>query len=578
MSSDGRTGSPTICLNMIVRNESHIVREVLDAVSSYITSWVIVDTGSTDGTQDVIRNHMAGLGIPGELHERPWRDFGHNRTEALRLAQGNADYIWVIDADDTIDGTIEFTDLTADAYRLRFQGQVSYWRRQLFRDGVPWRYVGVVHEHAVCDDAFVEKRLEGDYFVHSRRLGARNADPEKYARDRDLLLAEVERNPDDTRSIFYLAQSYFDLGQFAEARKWYMLRAQRGGWGEEVYYAMYRVAVSTARLGAPWAAVMDAYLRAWEFRPTRAEPLHAIASQCRKDRRYALCYLFAEQAARIPLPEQDSLFVSRDIYAWRALDEQAISAYWVGKRTESFHLCRKLLARHDLPSRDRRRIGVNRDFAVPALTDAASAYRPEFADIPLGDQSTNAAVTVCLVAGPDRAITEQTLNSFLHSCIDVARVGRFLVIDAGLSAEDREIVRTRYPCVDIHGMQLDDDPDVRLAQIRREVRGRFWLHLGQGWRFFAAEKFIGRLTTVLDTEPRVVQVGINFQDALSLTAASAEESGARRTPDNDRYVITHALSRGPAMFDTGRFDRAGGAELEAATLDEVLCISRSPGP
>ena len=52
---------------------------------------------------------MAGLGIHGELHERPWRDFGHNRSEALTLAQGRGDYIWVIDADDILVGTPDFT-------------------------------------------------------------------------------------------------------------------------------------------------------------------------------------------------------------------------------------------------------------------------------------------------------------------------------------------------------------------------------------------------------------------------------------------------------------------------------------
>ena len=102
--SEAVSTRPAICLNMIVRNEAHIVHEVLDAVASCITSWVIVDTGSDDGTQDVIRKHMAGLGIPGELHERPWRNYGHNRSEALRLAQGHGDYIWVMDADDTVMG------------------------------------------------------------------------------------------------------------------------------------------------------------------------------------------------------------------------------------------------------------------------------------------------------------------------------------------------------------------------------------------------------------------------------------------------------------------------------------------
>ena len=90
------------------------------SVAPYITSWVIVDTGSDDGTQDVIRSHMASLGIPGELHERPWRNFGHNRSEALTLAQGHGDYIWVMDADDTVVGTPDFGGLSADVYNMRY--------------------------------------------------------------------------------------------------------------------------------------------------------------------------------------------------------------------------------------------------------------------------------------------------------------------------------------------------------------------------------------------------------------------------------------------------------------------------
>ena len=65
--------------------------------------------------------------------------------------------------------------------------------------------------------------------------------------------------------------------------------------------------------------------------------------------RYQLGYLFAERAAQIPLPEEDILFVRADVYAWRATDEQAVCASWIGKHAEAFTLCRRLLARPDIP-------------------------------------------------------------------------------------------------------------------------------------------------------------------------------------------------------------------------------------
>ena len=135
------------------------------------------------------------------------------------------------------------------------------------------RWVGVTHEYATWDDSCVEVRLEGEYHIEARCLGARKVSGQKFAQDRDLLLAEVERNPEDARSVFYLALSYRSLGDFVNARKWFARRAEMGGWDEEVYYAMYEVAVLMSLLGAPWPDVQDAYLRAWEFRPTRAEPL-----------------------------------------------------------------------------------------------------------------------------------------------------------------------------------------------------------------------------------------------------------------------------------------------------------------
>jgi glycosyltransferase involved in cell wall biosynthesis len=572
------TARPTICLNMIVRNEAHIVAEVLETVAPYITSWVIVDTGSQDGTQNLIRRQMAALAIPGELHDRPWHNFGHNRSEALSLAQGHGDYIWVIDADDLLRGTPDFGRLGADVYQLRHGADFTYWRRQLFRNGMGWHYKGVVHEYPDCVGRWTEARLDGDYYIESRRLGARSRDPQKYALDAELLLAEVQRNPEDARSVFYLAQSYYDFGDFAKARDWYARRAEMGGWDEEVYLAVFRLAQAMSQLDAHWPDVQHTYLRAFESRPTRAEPLHAIAHRYRSDKRYRLGYLFAERAAQIPLPDEDTLFVGGDVYAWRAADEQAVCASWIGKHAEAFTLWRRLLARPDIPEADRHRIAGNRDVCVPAMLKAATAY-PDTVAQTRTDGPRNAEVTISLIAGAERHTTEQTLNSFLHCCPDLPPASRFLVLLSGLGAADRAHLQQRYPFLEFSELSefnAAEPPESRLAQIRDLIGGRFWLHLGEGWRFFAPESLITRLTAVLHAEPDVFQVAINFTDADKLTGAVATEDAARRTAGAGRYVLTDQPARGPAMFDTTRPTRT--TRPCTASLDEVLCIAAvAPG-
>jgi tetratricopeptide (TPR) repeat protein len=297
------------------------------------------------------------------LHERPWHNFGHNRSEAIALAQGQADYIWVMDADDVLEGEVDFAGLDADAYSMQFRDGTHYWRLQLFRDGLPWRYAGVLHEVAACDTPHRQERLEGNYHIHSRRLGSRNLDPLKYARDADILLAEVQRNPEDARSVFYLAQSYRDAGNNEQALKWYKRRAEMAGWQEEVYCALFEAARAMEHLGLPWPDVQDAYVRAWNYRPTRAEPLYAIAHRCRVDGDYSTGYQFATQAASLLLPAEDLLFVDNSVYHWRALDEAAVCASWLGWWEETFDHCQVILARDDIPAEDQQRIVSNLELA-----------------------------------------------------------------------------------------------------------------------------------------------------------------------------------------------------------------------
>src|SRR5580658_5577257 len=135
----------TVCLNMIVKNEKPVIGRCIDSVRPIIDYWVIVDTGSIDGTQDIIRQQLSDL--PGELHERPWRDFAFNRSEALTLARPHADYSLIIDADDALEipPGFELPELDADSYMIDIRDtSIRYQRTQLVRNTLPWRYEGVL--------------------------------------------------------------------------------------------------------------------------------------------------------------------------------------------------------------------------------------------------------------------------------------------------------------------------------------------------------------------------------------------------------------------------------------------------
>src|SRR5688572_11659840 len=143
-----------ICLSMIVKNEAHVMRRCIASVRPFIDAWVIVDTGSSDGTQELIRELLHD--VPGELIERPWVNFAHNRSEALTYARSRADYVLLIDADEALEVGEGFAlpRLTADSYDFEVHyGGVSYLRKQLVRAALPWAYQGVLHEYISCEQA-----------------------------------------------------------------------------------------------------------------------------------------------------------------------------------------------------------------------------------------------------------------------------------------------------------------------------------------------------------------------------------------------------------------------------------------
>jgi len=375
---------PSVCLVMIVKNESKVIKRCIDSVKNYIDYWVIVDTGSTDGTQEIIKGIMSGYNIPGELHERPWVDFGHNRTESLKYSKGKADYRLIIDADDILfveDESINpFQNLEADSYKVKIRlGTLTYFRTQIVKGNQEWKYVGVLHEYLsgppdikVTEDFIEGAEMQASVSGHTREIKGKT----KYYNDglifeKALITTPKEELPIDLerRYVFYMAQSYRDAGMNERALEGYQRRVDLGGWAEEVYISKYWIANLKQKMGKPDEEIIDSYLQAWEYRPNRIESLYHLIKFLGTRKRYALAFALASIGMKTG-PCSDILFVEEEVWRWRMPDEYAVLCFYNGNAKEAYKTTKVLMESqffNTISQVDQDRIKKNMEFYEQAL-------------------------------------------------------------------------------------------------------------------------------------------------------------------------------------------------------------------
>ena len=347
----------TLCAALIVKDEDAVISRCLNSLKPFIDHWVICDTGSTDLTKETIKEELSG--IPGDLHEVPWVDFGHNRTELLRLAQGKADYVLLIDADEVLlvhDENFK-RKLDLDSYLVKFEGDLEWRQKKLIKNDISWRYEGVTHEYITSDQDKAFGPIDSISLNHfcdgSRR-------PEKFEEDIRLLRGGLKNEPDNERYWFYLAQSLFDLGRYKKASRAYEKRIKLGGWGEEVYYSALKKALCSKEI-SPHFPIKE-LLQAHEFRPSRLEAIYEIIKHLREEGLYNVAYTLGKEEINKP-DSEDVLFIDRTISNYKLKDELAVCSYWVGEYAESLRLNEELLINKAVPEFEKARILDNKKFA-----------------------------------------------------------------------------------------------------------------------------------------------------------------------------------------------------------------------
>lgn len=325
-------------LAMIVKNEAHGILTTLETFRPFIDRWTVLDTGSTDGTQEIIQRTLAE--IPGELHEAPFVDFSTSRNHALKLHGARTTFVVMPDSDDRLIGGASLREFLAahrenqaqghEAYQTHIRrGELSYFLPLVMRTKAAWRYTGRVHECAGRPGSPPATiRIPNVTITQDQAPTSLAASKARWERDLVMLRADAEADPKNSRIAFYLAQTLDCLGHTEEALAEYQRRIDLGGWAEETFEAKLRRGRMLERLDR-WPDALVAYLDAHAFDASRAEPLYAIADYYyRRHDNLPMTFLFARRAAEMPKPGA-TLFVDQDVYDWKAAHLCAIAGYYL---------------------------------------------------------------------------------------------------------------------------------------------------------------------------------------------------------------------------------------------------------
>jgi hypothetical protein len=323
---------------MIVKNEEAVIERALRSARPFISTWTIVDTGSTDATKEIVQRILGD--IPGLLVDRPWVDFGVNRSEALDLCKDRMDWAIMLDADDTLEGVVppahvwDTPGIDGLLMTLHHE-QMRHERVQVLRVGAGWMYKGAIHEMAVLRSGSAAKvaRLPPETYMITRCEGSRSRDPLKYKKDAETLLG-VWNEEKDPRTLYYLAQSYRDAAMKPEAIERYKEYLDLSdATVQEKYLAMVSLLTliddPVERTALVWAAM--------DLVPTRLEAPYAYLSRWREEgRRMGLQQFAIASVLKGRKPAEGDVYTNQLIYDWGLDNELMGVAAEVGKWSDVY--------------------------------------------------------------------------------------------------------------------------------------------------------------------------------------------------------------------------------------------------
>lgn len=331
---------PKVCVALMVKNEHERILNTLESVFGLAHEVFLYDTGSTDGTLDIIDAWSKETKIPvyKKFIEGEWdKNFARQRNILLDWIDNEftGDFILLLDANDEIQNKQSLKNwlkyqhnnpTSATSYHVHqrwFQGNnIDYWNVRIIKPRSGWRYIRRCHECLVqngvlnYDQNYEHDNAPEDVLWYQDRSFDQYKTNARLDNDIEALLLDLEEYPNDPRTLFYLAQSYNAKNDFENAYKYYKLRIKQEGLVEEIFHSYIHLGEISNKLNKPFNKISGWFLLAYKYWK-RAEPLCYLANYCLKNNEYKLGLNFAREACDVGFPVNAKQPVDMNIYLYQ---------------------------------------------------------------------------------------------------------------------------------------------------------------------------------------------------------------------------------------------------------------------
>lgn len=587
----------TICLNMIVKNEAHVILETLENICNYVKLdyWVISDTGSTDNTREIIIDFFKSKNIKGELYDCEWRDFAYNRTHALERAFNKTDYILFFDADDKFHGNFKLPErLTYDAYQLKFGPGITYTRHALVSNRIKWKYIGVLHELLVLDEpnkTITNPIFEGDYFIESGKTGARSLVEDKYLKDANVLVDAYNNESNfhlKARYAFYCGQSYRDHGDHEKTIEWYKKRVEirLNENDQEAYYSALMIARAYHALNEIEKYVYYLNLSI-DIDPERYEGIMMLLIYYRERNNFILAYKYYKMLFQLEkVNVLTKLFATYDYYGYMKSYEGSVLSFFNNDYETTIKECFRLFeVKENIPLFEKEQIlnnihlfydKINIDYdrfkflqdfldyvkhfctnfikqqktlTVKHIVDSMNGILkmssivcnyPKSIIKQLTNKKDNINVFLSITTCKRYDLFEKTINSFLTCCKDINKIDYFFCVDDNSSVMDRGNMKSRYPFFQYYMKTKNDKGHKNSMNIifekMRELKPKYWIHLEDDFMFVREREYVSESIQFLENHKNenIKQIIFNKHYAENVTGYILHGG---ESIENDKYII-----------------------------------------